>query len=40
MTTAGLAVFVFVGFLLPVPVLHWLDRPRPPADAGPGPSTE
>jgi len=29
MTPAGLAIFVFAGFLLPVPLLHWLDRPRP-----------
>jgi hypothetical protein len=29
MSTTGLAVFVFVGFLLPVPLLHWLDRPKP-----------
>lgn len=28
MSTAGLAVFVFLGFLVPVPVLTWLDRPR------------
>jgi hypothetical protein len=27
MTEAGLAVFVLVGFLLPVPILTWLDRP-------------
>jgi hypothetical protein len=27
MSEAGLAVFVLVGFLLPVPVLVWLDRP-------------
>ncbi|MFQ5538715.1 MAG: hypothetical protein ACE5GJ_14865 [Gemmatimonadota bacterium] len=27
MNTTGLAVFVFVAFLLPVPLLHWLDRP-------------
>jgi len=26
MGTTGLAIFVFVGFLLPVPVLSWLDR--------------
>jgi hypothetical protein len=25
--TAGLAMFVLVGFLLPVPILVWLDRP-------------
>lgn len=28
MTSAGLAVFVFFAFLLPVPLIHWLDRPR------------
>lgn len=27
MTTAGLALFVFLGFLVPVPLLVWLDRP-------------
>jgi hypothetical protein len=27
MTEAGLAVVVLVGFLLPVPILAWLDRP-------------
>jgi hypothetical protein len=27
MTEAGLAVFGVLGFLLPVPVLAWLDRP-------------
>jgi hypothetical protein len=27
MTAAGLAVFVFVSFLAPVPLLHWLDSP-------------
>jgi hypothetical protein len=27
MSEAGLAVFVVVGFLLPVPILAWLDRP-------------
>jgi hypothetical protein len=26
MTEAGLAVFVLVGFLLPVPLFAWLDR--------------
>jgi hypothetical protein len=37
MSTAGLAVFVFVGFLLPVPLLHWLDAPgRGAADQGDG----
>jgi hypothetical protein len=28
MSEAGLAVFVLVGFLLPVPILVWLDRPE------------
>jgi hypothetical protein len=23
-----MAVIVLVGFVLPVPILHWLDRPR------------
>jgi hypothetical protein len=27
MSDAGLAVFVVVMFLLPVPLLAWLDRP-------------
>jgi hypothetical protein len=31
MSEAGLALFVVVGFLLPVPVLVWLDRPRNPS---------
>ena len=28
MSSAGLAVFVLLGFLIPVPILAWLDRPR------------
>jgi len=28
MTSSGLAFFVLVSFLLPVPILTWLDRPR------------
>lgn len=28
MTNVGLAVFVFLSFLGPVPLLHWLDLPR------------
>ena len=28
MTSTGFAIFVLVGFLLPVPILAWLDRPR------------
>jgi hypothetical protein len=28
MNEAGLAVFVVVAFLLPVPILVWLDRPK------------
>jgi len=27
-STSGLAVFVVVAFLLPVPILSWLDRSR------------
>jgi hypothetical protein len=27
MNEAGLALFVLIGFLLPVPFLAWLDRP-------------
>ena len=28
MTSTGLAIFVLASFLLPVPILAWLDRPR------------
>ena len=28
MTTTALAVFVLVSFLVPVPILAWLDRSR------------
>lgn len=28
MTNAELAIFVLAGFLVPVPLLAWLDRPR------------
>ena len=28
MASSGLAIFVLVLFLLPVPILAWLDRPR------------
>ena len=28
MTPVGFAIFCLVGFLLPVPILAWLDRPR------------
>ncbi len=27
MTATGLALFVFFAFLLPIPLLAWLDRP-------------
>jgi hypothetical protein len=37
MTTTALAVFVFIAFLVPIPLLHWLDLPRRPADGEPGP---
>jgi len=29
MSPSALAIFVVVSFLVPVPVLAWLDRPRP-----------
>jgi hypothetical protein len=32
MTPVGLAVFVFLAFLVPVPILAWLDRPRRPRE--------
>lgn len=35
MTTVGLAVFVFVAFLVPVPLIHWLDSPRRGRTGGP-----
>jgi hypothetical protein len=28
MTSSGFALFCLLGFLIPVPVLAWLDRPR------------
>ncbi len=28
MSSTAIAVFVFLGFALPVPLLAWLDRPR------------
>ena len=28
MSVTGFAIFCLVGFLLPVPLLAWLDRPR------------
>lgn len=28
MTVTGLAIFVFFAFLVPVPLLQWLDRPK------------
>lgn len=27
MTSTGLALFVFLAFLVPIPILAWLDRP-------------
>lgn len=29
MTSTGLALFVLLAFVVPVPILAWLDRPRP-----------
>jgi hypothetical protein len=31
MSTTGFALFCLIGFLVPVPLLAWLDRPRRPA---------
>jgi hypothetical protein len=31
MTSNGLAIFVFLAFLVPVPLLTWLDRPKRPS---------
>ena len=28
MSESGLAIFVVLAFLIPVPLLSWLDRPR------------
>ncbi len=28
MSSTGLAIFVLVAFLIPIPVFTWLDRPR------------
>ena len=28
MSPMGLGIFVFFAFLVPVPLLHWLDLPR------------
>ena len=33
MTEASLAVFVFVSFLLPIPILAWLDRSKSKTDS-------
>jgi hypothetical protein len=35
MTTTGLALFVFFAFLVPVPLLHWLDLARHQRDGTP-----
>jgi hypothetical protein len=37
MSPAAFAVFVLLGFLVPVPLLAWLDRPRPVRAAAPRP---
>ena len=28
MSASGFAIFCMIGFLVPVPILAWLDRPR------------
>ena len=35
MTATGLAVFVFFAFLVPVPIIDWLDRPSRTSGNGP-----
>jgi hypothetical protein len=40
MSTTGFAIFCLVGFLVPVPLLAWLDRPRRPAAAPTPPTTK
>jgi hypothetical protein len=34
MSVTGLAIFVFLAFLVPVPLLDWLDRPARSAGVG------
>jgi len=34
MSSNGLALFVFLAFLFPVPLLVWLDRPRSAKQGG------
>jgi hypothetical protein len=34
MTETGFAVFVLVMFLVPVPILAWLDRGKRPSGSG------
>ncbi len=31
MTSSGFAIFALLGFLVPVPIIAWLDRPRKPS---------
>ncbi|MGE5175747.1 MAG: hypothetical protein ACM3JJ_05165 [Hyphomicrobiales bacterium] len=35
MTPHGFAIFCLVGFVVPVPILAWLDRPRRPRGGTP-----
>ena len=37
MTATGLAIFVFLAFLVPVPLIHWLDAPAREESARRGP---
>jgi hypothetical protein len=32
MTSTGFAVFALLGFLVPIPILAWFDRPRKQAE--------
>jgi len=34
MNVAGFAIFCVFGFLAPIPLLAWLDRPRGPGSTG------
>jgi hypothetical protein len=38
MNVAGFAIFCVFGFLAPIPLLAWLDRPRRPGSPPPLPT--
>ena len=37
MSPQAFAIYCFLGFLIPVPLLAWLDRPRPKSREAPKP---